>query len=402
MPILLCEPSKPSLMADRSSSAQGQYLGYSLQLGRLLALLLDGKESAAVTLEHLGDVSVESDGSPSRIEEHKSRTSRANPIADRAIDLWKTLRNWMDLVEERLDLDETEFHLHTNRSFQSNLATKFHNASEPSEIHDLVSEVAEFFDKAPPGEILGKFVEPVLDQSRRATLYKILQTFRLSHGSGSSKNDLLDLLRRTAVPKEHLTDVLQSLLGWLKLVTDTQLEQNEAAVVSVADFHAELTATVRRLDRQTVLTSYSLAPTAPEVEQELQSRTFVRQLDLVDETDVMKLRAVRDYLKARADRVQWAVRSLVHRLDFEDLESDLATVWSDKKVIVSIRDGERPEAEQGRLLLRECLQHRCRLQGMETPSYFAAGSFHSMADERTVGWHPRYREMLAQPVLEDS
>ena len=88
-------------------------------------------------------------------------------------------------------------------------------------------------------------------------------------------------LRRTVVPEEHLTDVLQSLLGWLKLVTDTQLEQNEVAVVSVVDFRAELRATVRRLDRQTVLDSYSLAPTAPELEKELQSRTFVRQLDLV-------------------------------------------------------------------------------------------------------------------------
>lgn len=389
-------------MTDRSSSAQGQYLGYSLQLGRLLALLLDGRESAAVSLEHLGDVSVEFDGGLSKIEEHKSRTSRANPIADRAIDLWKTLRNWMDLVEGHADLDEIEFHLRINRSFASNFARKFHNVSEPSEIRDLVSEVVESFDEAPPGENLRKFVEPVLDQSRRATLYKILQAFQLTHGSGSSKNDLLDLLQRTVVLEEHLTDVLQSLLGWLKLVTDTQLEQNEAAVVCVVDFHAELRATVRRLDRQTVLNSCSLAPTTPEVETELQSRTFVRQLDLVDETDVVKVRAVRDYLKARADGVEWARRSLVHRLDFEDLESDLEAVWSNKKAIVSIRDSELPEAEQGRLLLHECLQHRCRLQGMETPSYFAAGSYHSLADEQTVGWHPRYPEILAsRSVLED-
>ena len=382
-------------MADRSSGAGGQYLGFSLQLSRLLTLLLEGKESAAVALEHLGDLSVESDGSLSAIEEHKSRTSSANPIADRAIDLWKTLRNWMDLVEGRSELEETEFHLHINRSFPSNFAIRFHSASDPAEIHSLVSEVVDFFDQTPPRQHLRRFVEPVLDQSRRTTLCTILRTFQLSHGSGTSKNDLLDLLGRTVVPKEHRTDVLQSLLGWLKLVTDTKLEQNEVAVVRVVDFHAELTATVRKLDRQTVLDSFSLAPTKSEVEQELRSRTFVRQLDLVDETDVVKLRAVRQYLKAKADRVQWAVRSLVHRSDFENLESDLGAVWSNKKAIVSIRDRARTEAEQGRLLLHECLQYRCRLQGMETPSYFAAGSFHSLADEQTVGWHPRYLEMLA-------
>ena len=382
-------------MADRSSSAEGQYLGYSLQLGRLLALLLEGRESTAVALEHLGDVSVESEGGLLRIEEHKSRTSQANPISDRAIDLWKTLKNWMDLVEGGRVPDETEFHLHINRHFSSNLATKFHKASDHLEVQDLVSSVVEHFEKSPPGEVLAKFVGPVLEQSRRSTLHKILQAFRLSHGSGSSKEDLLDLLRRTVVPEEHLTDVLQSLLGWLKLVTDTQLEQNQAAVVFVVDFRAELRATVRKLDRQTVLNSYSLAPTVPEVEKELQSRTFVRQLELVDEANILKLRAVRDYLKARADRIHWANRSLVHPSDFMDLESNLAAVWSSKRAIVSIRDDERPEADQGRLLLHECLQHRCQLQGRETPSYFTAGSFHSLADEQTVGWHPRYLEILA-------
>ncbi len=308
----------------------------------------------------------------------------------------------MDLVEGRPDLDETEFHLHINRSFESNFATKFHSASDLSEIHDLVSEVVDFFDAAPPGQNLRKFVEPVLDQSRRTTLCEILQTFQLSHGSGSSEQDLLDLLRRTVVPEEHLTDVLRSILGWLKLVTDTKLEQNEVAVVRVVDFHAELTATVRKLDRQTVLNSYSLAPTRSEVEQELQSRTFVRQLDLVDEADVVKFRAVCDYLKARADRVEWAVRSLIHRVDLEELESDLESVWFHKKAIVSIRNSDRPEAEQGRLLLHECLQHRCRMQGMETPPYFGPGSFHSLADEQTVGWHPRYPEMLASPPASES
>lgn len=382
-------------MTDRSSSAEGQYLGYSLQLGRLVALLLEGRESAAVSLEHLGDVSVESDGRVLIVEEHKSRTSRANPIADRAIDLWKTFRNWMDLVDGHPDLGETEFHLHTSRSFSANFATKFHDAKELSDIHEVVTEVARSFAATPPGENLRKFVEPVLDPSRRTTFYKILRNFHLSHGSGSSKNDLLTLLRHTAVPKEHLMDVLQLLIGWVKLVTDTQLEQNEAAVVSVAEFQAELVATVRKLDQRTVLNSYSLAPTEPEVEQELRSRTFVRQLDLVDETDIEKVRAVRHYLKARADGVEWAARSLVHRLDFEDLESDLESVWSNKKAIVSIRESNRPEAEQGRLLLHECLQHRCQLRGMATPSYFAAGSFHSLADEKTVGWHPRYPALLA-------
>lgn len=382
-------------MAARSASAEGQYLGYSLQLSRLLVLLLEGRESAAVSLEFVGDLAVEAEGRTVLVEEVKSRTSAANPLSDRALDLWKTIRNWMDLIEDGLSPEETEFCLYTTRHFPSHFAQEFHEVQDTTQALRLIDEIVAYFAAQPPSAPLGRFVIPVLRAERRASLASLLVGFRLLHGAGSSRSELLDRLRRTIVPEEHLQDVVQFALGWLKLVTDSQLERRETAVVSVSELRAELTAIVRKLDSQAILNSYAHSPASGDVEAQLQSRMFVRQLELVDEDDIQKVRAVIDYLKAKSDRIQWAERALVHCSDLEELEHELEAAWNSKKTIVAVRDSGHPEKDQGRLLLHECLQHRCKVQGRETPSYFTSGSFHALADDLRVGWHPRYRDFLS-------
>jgi hypothetical protein len=196
------------------------------------------------------------------------------------------------------------------------------------------------------------------------------------------------------VPTEHVEDVLRSLLGWLKERTDQALEQGHVAIISVAELHRELQAIVRKLDRAAILNSYSFSPTLQELDEAMRVRTFVRQLNLVSEPDESLLRAVSDFLRARSDRIEWARRALVHTSDLLELEADLTSVWDSKRTVVSLRDRAQPELDQGRLLLHECLQHRCRVQGLDTPSYFAAGSFHALADALAIGWHPRFRDLI--------
>jgi hypothetical protein len=38
--------------------------------------------------------------------------------------------------------------------------------------------------------------------------------------------------------------------------------------------------------------------------------------------------------------------------------------------------------------------HQQKLQGLEVPAFFTPGSFHALAEEKTVGWHPDYETLL--------
>ena len=56
-----------------------QYLGFSLQVNRLLAHLLRAEAGDSVSLEVLGDVAVVAASESTTVEEVKSRTSKSNP-----------------------------------------------------------------------------------------------------------------------------------------------------------------------------------------------------------------------------------------------------------------------------------------------------------------------------------
>ncbi|MFX8895388.1 hypothetical protein ABTM96_19850, partial [Acinetobacter baumannii] len=77
-------------------SAPGQYLGFALQPVRAFHHLLTCPRGAKVALEHLDDVSVHYSDGTIYLEQTKSALSH-NPLADAAVDLWKTFANWVGL-----------------------------------------------------------------------------------------------------------------------------------------------------------------------------------------------------------------------------------------------------------------------------------------------------------------
>ena len=41
------------------------------------------------------------------------------------------------------------------------------------------------------------------------------------------------------------------------------------------------------------------------------------------------------------------------------------------------------------------MEHDAKLDGLETPRTFIRGSWHALADEKTIGWHPQFLTELA-------
>jgi hypothetical protein len=61
-------------------SAAGPYLGFSLQGGRMLELLLDGNMNDVISLEHFDDLGVESPtGEPKKVVQAKN-SEEGNPV----------------------------------------------------------------------------------------------------------------------------------------------------------------------------------------------------------------------------------------------------------------------------------------------------------------------------------
>src|SRR5437867_3152830 len=83
------------------ATAAQQALGYSLQYTRLTVMLLESPVGTACSLEVLDDVEASFPDGQRHLVQSKSALGD-NPVSDRAISLWKTIYNWLQLIERAL------------------------------------------------------------------------------------------------------------------------------------------------------------------------------------------------------------------------------------------------------------------------------------------------------------
>jgi hypothetical protein len=378
----------------RVSVVPAQFLGYSLQEFRVLQHLLLARGDSWVCLEFLGDTATIAPDGRIRVEEAKSRQSRANPLSDNAVDLWKTLANWSrSAAGGEFDPSITEFAIYVSRRFGFGaIVDSFVAARTRPEARKAIASARESL-----GSSRGTLIEHLeaFFGSPPDVQAAIVQGFSVCLGSGNAYADLLQTARDAEkwASDHKLEDVLLHLLGWVKREVTALIQANKPAVVSSRAMNHEARNFVRRLDREDILLSRAPDPT-DEVRDGQKSRTYVRQLDLIGLKWEDKVRAINSFLKAEVDRHQWGISGDVFPSSFNEYEEDLVAMWEAKRLhsAVSLRD--RAEEDLGKVVYSLCCEYRPRLRGAETPPYFCSGSYHLLADRHAVGWHPRFLELL--------
>ena len=395
--------------AHLQSLAPGQALGYSLQYTLLTHRLLIAREGSFCSLEVLDDVAVQTPDGETRLTQSKSALG-GNPVADRAIGLWKSLFNWVQAAQSGLvDPSKTIFELYVSTPKEGDIVKKFSEAQTDEQAREAISHARSSLWGAAPkyplrSELatdLARFVNPVLE-CKDAILIPLVTHFHLTTGSGSPQADLESLVRSIMpVSPSRVADILNHVCGWVKRSVDVLLEAKHPAIISHDDFHREFTAFTRKIDRDLILQSVAPRPTTKEALGHM-PRTFVQQLDLIDMTYEEKLEGISDYLRACYDRAAWSKRGDVHESSFDDLDTSLKRTWANVKRRTEVQLRTAPETDQGRALYSDCMEHKASVQGMEPPDHFVPGCFHRLADEKEVGWHPRYRDRLsAKPTTAD-
>lgn len=387
----------------RTTSVPGQFLGYSLQELRVASHLFAAGDDDVVSLEVFADAGVHRVDGRKTAEEHKSRTSRTNPVADDAEDLWKTLRNWVDaVVRGELDPSRTRFRLHVSRHFDGEIVGRFSKARDVAEAALALEYAGERVWRAQDGtsqltslpERVREHVE-VIFTADHDTVVEIVTAFEVEYGSGDAWADLRAAAAPAAIDPDVLDDVLHDVIGWVKQQITACIEQSRPAAVRVRAFRAHLRAVQRRLDRQLMLVSAAPGPDALEIRRHLRAvQTYIQQLELVDAADEDKLEAVTDYLRALNDRVLWGTKGWVHPASFDAFEAELTAAWRRKRRQADLDYRGRPDTERGLRLYLMCCDHSAKLDGRDLPAGFCRGSFHVLADHETIGWHPDYERLL--------
>ncbi len=376
-------------------SAPGQYLGFALQPVRVFYHLLTSPKGAKVSLEFKDDVAVHHADGKLLLEQTKSAL-RQNPISDWAGDLWKAFENWRAMiVGKEIDASLTDYHLYVTPQKKGDFVQALSAAADVKAAEAILKVIRAKLGKlkAVPG--CAEHLQPFLDADAEQQI-AIVTRFSLE----SEGEDPLDAIRAVLLPviSENQIDVLiKSGIGQAKQALDRLIQRGERPILDADVFRRDFHAFVRQNNMPGLLTSFGGAPSGDLVAGIASTRpTFIRQLELVDANDEERLRAVSDYLRASADKSDWADRGVIFPGSLDTWDDDLVRRYGMIRGDVADLHTDRSAPVQGRLIYRQCAQHQAPLEGRVVPGHFVHGSFNDLADRRRVGWHADYDTLLGE------
>lgn len=181
--------------------------GYGLQVRQMLYELLNCEIDSVVSVEKFDDVGVENGNEKTAIQT-KSALSGRNPVSDRAVDLWKTLYNWLlPLKESELPLWFTLFTLVININKSGNIVTWLNQAYDEKEAEAVYEKIrGEFTGEdgkyiKQSDSINNYIVTSLEDENKKYALY-IIEKFKLVIIGEGHTNKLYEFRAKTYLPSD--------------------------------------------------------------------------------------------------------------------------------------------------------------------------------------------------------
>lgn len=157
-------------MAVTNHQAPAQMLGYLYQVRCALNLLLsDTNEQLSICIEKFDDVAFSNDGeSPSALIQTKHHINGHGDLSDKSIDLWKTIKIWIDHVST-YGFENTKFIIITTASAPENSAASLLRTDNRNVVRafELLKQASELSDNKSNAAYYSAFSKMQADTMQR-------------------------------------------------------------------------------------------------------------------------------------------------------------------------------------------------------------------------------------------
>lgn len=374
-------------------AAAGQYLGYALQPVRLFYYLLTSPQGARVSSELLDDIAVHFADGSLLLEQTKSALS-TNPISDWSEDLWKAFANWIVQIEDgSFGSHSVEFRLYVTPSKVGNFATKLNDAQTADEVSAVIESIRSALKKRSTPPACYENVDALLNASED-TQRKLVSNFSLCAVDDDPIDPIRGLLNLT-IDSASVDLIARSGIGQAGQALDREIRQRKAPILSVDNFRKAFHSFVRTSNLANYLSSFAPEPAEEDLIAVADSRPiFIRQLELINISSEEKQRAVSDFMRTSADRTDWAEAGYIMPDSLDTWDNDLEAYFHSTRGDVEDLHGARDAETKGRLIYRSCGRHNPPLDGRAVPPHFVNGSFNGMSEQKRIGWHPDFSNLL--------
>uniref|UniRef100_A0AAU2VWI6 ABC-three component systems C-terminal domain-containing protein n=1 Tax=Streptomyces sp. NBC_00008 TaxID=2903610 RepID=A0AAU2VWI6_9ACTN len=390
---------------DDQFEASASALGYLYQFAKALHLCIEQWVNGlewSVAVEAADDIEKHA-GSLTELLQLKQRAEGVR-LTDSAPDLWKTLRIWcVAATTGRIDLAEANLFLITTAELAPDSAG-YHLQPKASSHRDE--------DKAL------RLLRAAREASKNDQLRKAFEAFDGLEADGAMRqSDLLsrievigDAPRIDEVRKEMLGHAalavghdlskpfLSRLEGWFYDRVIEQMRAPGGAPITGEEFDQVFSDLRHQFGPNNLPIDPDIADLDPEPADSA-DKMFVRQLDLIGVGSERIRLAVRDYVRAFDQRSRWSEEKLLRVGELGRYERRLAEEWQAR--FADMREDLGDEATEEEMkreakLIYRWVDREARAQirtGLEEV-FIPKGSYHMLADELRVGWHPDYTARL--------
>ena len=371
--------------------------GFLFQFQRAVQILAEAPNGATLGIETLDDLTTEYRTGEIILEQDKFTSNRNGAVfSDVSCKLLGTLTIWLTaLLSNEISPETTSFLLVTNDICHDGLVYQISNAKKrDTALKCLEAIQAKRRDSEPYRNLMS-----LLDNPRGREMFLLLcQKVELVDGVAtfsSSANKVLSL-PTSFETKRGL--VFETLCGWIHTQAIQAWSAGNPCKIAKQAFVNQLDAILNDLKRTSRRERpESQLPVSADDIACKRDAVFVRQIGLVTDDESYKTDAICDFLRCVSEKTRLNGEGEISDsdwLDFEDrLERRGKEIWRRNNRLSA---GESEEIT-GFRTMTEVLDsdHHPDLAGEPTTqTYLANGTYHSLSDEKTIGWHPRYLELI--------
>jgi|SRR5579859_1452051 len=357
-----------------------------------------------ISIEKFDDIAFEKNGDPVALIQTKHHIKGIGTLTDASVDLWKTLGIWAGLVAKDPETPfRTRLMLLTTGEAPTGTAASFLRARDRDvdKAHTLLLSATSTSTNATNKDSYKAFRG--LPETTRKSLLNAITVLDVSANILDVREEICDQLR-FAVPREKVDILVERLEGWWFTMVIRAITGAEAAipVTAIENKIDELRESFKR-DALPIDFADKTPPAA--VVAALDKRPFVQQLRLISIGDRRVEFAIRDYYRASEQRSKWAREELLIDGELEVYERHLIEEWeprfegmrdeleSDCPPTIKIDAGQKlySWAETEADLPLRTVKER----------FLCHGSFHILANQCKVGWHPDYSNHIKSEPIDE-
>lgn len=385
-------------------SAQASFLGYEYQALQALLLIAPSGHDSEVYLERFDDVTFH-EGDHKQVLQMKFSLNNDRNITSKDEALWKTIRNWIDIIELGLvSTDEYQFIIITTRKTDDELIlqlTEEPNTRDKKEILESLISIAKEIHNDQIKDAIDKFLK--LDPVKQRKLVDKIKIL-------TSQPDIVEI---QAEIEKHLSgytrpefkeNFFYAVYGWWYTEILNRLAGNVNEPLTSQSL-IEVMTRLRDLQMAgTLPTHFDDAKLTDNIFNAYKASRFVEQLNLIRIETPEIFKAILNFYKASEQRSKW-FRELHNTAYFlEKYDEELKEKW-DGQFSKTLRKAKNDGAVTTEDLVPYGIENYewmnnsnyypdLKLENSLSKIWLWKGSFHMLADFCKVGWHPDFKKIF--------